>query len=200
MDDTALRIRTARLSDAPALLKIYAPYVEKTAITFEYLVPSKEEFRSRIAHTLERYPYLAAIKGEKPLGYAYVSPFKERAAYSWAVETSIYISEDARGLGLGSQLYKVLEYILKQQNIINLNACITYPNPASIAFHEHFGYKTVAHFTKCGYKLDRWQDMIWMEKMLGAHENPPKEFIPYPEIRKENGNKTEKFSSEGIDL
>ena len=177
-----LTIRPANLADAQAIQVIYAPYVEKTAITFEYLVPSKEEFRSRIAHTLERYPYLAAIKGEKPLGYAYVSPFKERAAYSWAVETSIYISEDARGLGLGSQLYKVLEYILKQQNIINLNACITYPNPASIAFHEHFGYKTVAHFTKCGYKLDRWQDMIWMEKMLSEHPEKPQPVIPVTKL------------------
>lgn len=182
MTNTSIKIRMASPDDAEALLDIYRPYVEKTAITFEYLVPSKEEFRSRIAHTLERYPYLAAIKDEKPLGYAYVSPFKERAAYSWAVETSIYISEDARGLGLGSQLYKVLEYILKQQNIINLNACITYPNPASIAFHEHFGYRTVAHFTKCGYKLDRWQDMIWMEKMLSEHPKKPQPVIPVTKL------------------
>lgn len=182
MTNTSIKIRMASPDDAEALLDIYRPYVEKTAITFEYLVPSKEEFRSRIAHTLERYPYLAAIKDEKPLGYAYVSPFKERAAYSWAVETSIYISEDARGLGLGSQLYKVLEYILKQQNIINLNACITYPNPASIAFHEHFGYRTVAHFTKCGYKLDRWQDMIWMEKMLSEHPKNPQPVIPVTKL------------------
>ena len=105
-----------------------------------------------------------------------------------------------RGRGVGRLLYERLEEALKQQNVQNVNACIAYPNPQSIAFHEKMGYRAVGKFTDCAYKLEQWLGMIWMEKMLGAHENPPKEFIPYPEIRKENGNKTEKFSSEGIDL
>ena len=79
-------IRFAREEDLPQLLEIYGPYVLKTTATFEYDVPSIEEFRSRISHTLERYPYLAAVQGESILGYAYAGPFKARAAYDWSVE------------------------------------------------------------------------------------------------------------------
>ncbi|ABX40674.1 GNAT family N-acetyltransferase [Lachnoclostridium phytofermentans] len=173
-----LVIRMATILDAPKLLEIYAPYVRETAITFEYTVPTVQEFESRIAKILTRYPYLVAEKEGEILGYAYVSSFKERAAYDWAVETTIYINQNQRGSGVGKRLYLKLEEIVKRQNIINMNACIAYPNPGSIAFHEHLGYKTVAHFTKCGYKLDRWYDMIWMEKILEEHPEKPKEFIP----------------------
>ena len=193
-------IRVATEADAEEILAIYAKYIEQTAITFEYVVPSIEEFRGRIRHTLERFPYLAAEKDGKIAGYAYVSPFKERAAYDWSVETSIYVDMEQKRSGIGRRLYEELENILKQQGILNVNACIAYPNPQSIAFHEKMGYRAVGKFTDCAYKLEQWLGMIWMEKMLGAHENPPKEFIPYPEIRKKNGNKAEKFSSEGIDL
>lgn len=137
MSDTAITIRMAEESDAQALLAIYAPYVEKTAVTFEYEVPTVLEFKNRIASTLKRYPYLAAIRDGHILGYAYASAFKERAAYDWAVETSIYVSEGARRTGAGSLLYEALEDYLKRQNVINVNACIAYPNPGSIAFHEN---------------------------------------------------------------
>ena len=106
MSDTAITIRMAEESDAQALLAIYAPYVEKTAVTFEYEVPTVLEFKNRIASTLKRYPYLAAIRDGHILGYAYASAFKERAAYDWAVETSIYVSEGARRTGAGSLLYE----------------------------------------------------------------------------------------------
>jgi phosphinothricin acetyltransferase len=182
MTDSSVTIRMAAPEDAASLLAIYRPYVEKTAITFEYEVPSVEEFAGRIRHVLTRFPYLAAEKDGKLLGYAYVSPFKERAAYDWAVETSIYVAEDARGCGTGSLLYRTLEEILKAQNITNLNACITYPHPESISFHERFGYKTVAHFTKCGYKLDTWWDMVWMEKMLSNHPEKPQPVIPVTQL------------------
>ena len=91
MDDTALRIRTARLSDAPALLKIYAPYVEKTAITFECTVPDIEEFAARMRATLRRYPYLVAERGDEIVGYAYAHRLQERAAYQWGAELSVYL-------------------------------------------------------------------------------------------------------------
>ncbi|MBE6021783.1 MAG: N-acetyltransferase [Cellulosilyticum sp.] len=178
----SIKIRMATLADAKALLAIYRPYVENTVISFEYDVPSEEEFRSRIAHTLEKYPYLVAEKEGKLLGYAYASPFKTRAAYDWAVETTIYLDETSKGLGIGRQLYEILERILSAQNIININACIAYANPESIKFHEKLGYKTVAHFTKCGYKLGQWQDMIWMEKILKDHPIQPKRIIPIGEL------------------
>ena len=91
--DNKIIIRTASAADAPALLKIYRPYVENTAITFEYDVPSTEEFASRIQHTLRKYPYLVAEEKGTLLGYAYAGPFHERPAYDWAVETSIYVDE-----------------------------------------------------------------------------------------------------------
>ena len=104
-----MRIRRATENDAEALLKIYAPYVEHTAITFEYEVPSVEEFRSRIRHTLEKYPYLVAEEDGELLGYAYVGPFHDRPAYDWAVETSIYVDERNIHKGVGGKLHDALE-------------------------------------------------------------------------------------------
>lgn len=175
-------IRIADIKDAPALLSIYSPYVEETAISFEYTVPTAEEFACRIGRTLEHYPYLVAVRENRAVGYAYASAFKERAAYGWSAETSIYVARDARGTGAGTKLYEALEHILSMQHIINVNACITYPNPASISFHEKLGYKTAAHFTSCGYKLGRWWDMVWMEKMLGGHPDSPSPFVPFPSL------------------
>ena len=186
-----LVIRTADPEkDAKALLDIYAPYVTDTAITFEYDVPTVEEFRGRIEHTLEKYPYLVAEQDGKLLGYVYVSPFVNRAAYNWAVETSIYLAMDQRGHGLGTKLYNAMEAILKKQNIINLNACIGYTahpdqhlTNASPKFHEKLGYRLVGRFNKCGYKFNTWYDMIWMEKMLGDHQVPAKPFVKFCDIK-----------------
>ena len=180
-----ITIRMADEKDAEALLAVYAPYVEHTAISFEYQVPTLKEFTRRISNIRARYPYLAACQNGKILGYAYASPFHQRAAYSWAAETSVYVGEDVRGTGIGAMLYEALESILKKQQVINVNACITYPNPGSIAFHEKMGYKTAGHFTKCGYKLGTWWDMVWMEKMLGEHPRQPKAFIPVTELEQE---------------
>ena len=185
-----ITIRMATTADAKELLQIYAPYVQNTAITFEYEVPSGEEFAKRIENTLTKYPYLVAVEDGQIVGYAYASIFKARIAYSWAVETSIYIKQDCRGKGVGKTLYQALEDILKRQHVINLNASIAYAekedehlNHSSIRFHERFGYKKVAHFTKCGYKFGNWYDMIWMEKMLGEHPNKPEPFIPITELK-----------------
>jgi L-amino acid N-acyltransferase YncA len=183
----ALTIRAAREADAPELLSIYEPYVLGTAITFEMDVPSAAEFAGRIAKTLAQYPYLVALGEGEILGYAYASAFKERAAYEWAVETSVYVRMGARGRGVGAALYRALEEVLSGMNVLNLNACITCPNPQSIGFHEKFGYKTVAHFTKCGYKLGAWHDIVWMEKLIGAHRAPPEPVVPFARIRESRG-------------
>lgn len=177
-----MMIRTAAPQDAPGLLDIYAPYVEHSPVTFEYTVPSPEEFARRIRHTLDRYPYLIAEEDGSPLGYTYASAFKGRAAYDWSVETSIYVLESSAGRGVGTALYRALEDILRRQHICNLCACIAYPNPESIAFHERFGYKTVARFHQSGFKQDKWYDMIWMEKELCPHTVPPLPFIPFPRL------------------
>lgn len=175
-------IRTAVPRDAGPLLDIYAPYVEHTAITFEHAVPTLPEFEGRIRHTLEKYPYLAAEENGVLLGYAYASAFKGRTAYDWSVETSIYVEKAHSGKGIGTALYRVLEEILRRQHICNLCACIAWPNPESIAFHEHFGYKTAAHFHASGFKNGKWHDMIWMEKELCPHTVPPLPFIPFPQL------------------
>lgn len=186
---STITIRTAALDDAAALLAIYAPYVEQTAITFEYEVPSLEEFRGRIAHTLRRYPYLVAEENGEILGYAYTGPFGERAAYSWAVETSIYLRQDIRGKGLGKRLYQALEDVSRAQHVQSLYACIAYPDADdahlsgnSVAFHAHLGYTTVGRFPHCGYKFGTWYNMTWMEKTLGDHAVPPAAFVPFPEL------------------
>lgn len=185
-------VRIAGGEDAETLLAIYAPYVENTAITFEYEVPSIEEFRERIEHTLSRYPYLVAERGGEIMGYVYASAFKTRAAYAWAVETSIYIRTDAKHLGLGKLLYTALEGALKLQNITNVNACIAHPTVPdeyltlnSEQFHEHLGYRFVGRFTGCAYKFGRWYDMVWMEKHIGEHAAEPAPFRSFDDIRPE---------------
>ena len=114
-----IEIRLAEPEDAGELLAIYAPYVEETAITFEYTVPSLAEFQERIRHTRERYPYLVASSAGKIVGYAYAGPFKGRRAYDWAVETSIYVARGAHRQGVGRRLYEALEQCLKKQGILN---------------------------------------------------------------------------------
>lgn len=180
-----LRLRTACPEDGERLVRLYAPYVRETAVTFEYEAPSAEEFSSRIRETLKRYPYFVAEWGGEPVGYAYASPFHTRAAYQWAAETSVYVKQGLHGKGVGKALYKSLEDALRKQNVQNVNACITYPNEESIRFHEKLGYRTAARFSKCGFKLGRWWDMVWMEKFLGGHDTPPVPFVPFPELRRE---------------
>ena len=182
-------IRIASPDDAEKLLAIYAPYVEKTAITFEYDVPTVHEFRKRMEHTLERYPYLVAVVGDEIAGYAYTGSFVGRAAYDHSAETSIYVDENCRHGGIGKRLYEAIEEISAAQNIVNLYACIGYPEVEdehltmnSVGFHEHLGYKLVGRFEKCGRKFDTWYDMVWMEKIIGEHDEDIKPFVPFPEL------------------
>lgn len=185
-------IRAVNADDANAILDIYAPYVEKTAITFEYDVPEIEEFRNRIINTLKKYPYIAAEQNGEIIGYAYTGPLNKRAAYEWAAETSIYIKEDKKHMGLGKKLYNVIENISRRQNILSLNACIGYPEnddehltKNSVMFHEHMGYSMIGKFHKCGYKFGRWYNMVWMEKMIGEHISVPEKVIKFPDLKRE---------------
>lgn len=189
-------IRIARPEDAKRLLEIYAYYVENTAITFEYEVPTLEEFRNRIRHTLERYPYLVEEnEAGRIIGYVYAGAFKERAAYGWAVETSIYVESKERRGGSGRRLYAALEKVLLLQGICNAEACIAAPRgedpfltEGSIEFHQHLGYRLVGRFEKCAYKFDRWYDMVWMERLIGNHPQGPgslQPVKPFPQVRQD---------------
>ena len=187
---SANKIRVATLEDAKTLVEIYTPYVEKTVITFEYEVPSVEEFKGRMAHVLEKYPYLVAERDGEIVGYAYAGEFKSRAAYDWAVETTVYVREDQKNSGVGKALYMALEQILAEQNILNLNACIGYPEVEdeyltknSVQFHEHMGYRFVGEFYKCGYKFGRWYNMVWMEKHIGEHLDDQPAIKKFDDVR-----------------
>ena len=189
MDTNEIKIRPATEADAAEILNIYAPYITDTAITFEYDVPTLEEFTGRIRHTLEKYPYLVAVRDSEIIGYAYAGAFYGRAAYDWSAETTIYVKKGCSHSGVGKLLYQALETALKAQNIINLYACIGYPEVEdeyltknSKQFHEHLGYRLIGEFRKCGYKFGRWYHMIWMEKTLCPHTIPPMPFIPFPEL------------------
>lgn len=182
-------IRAATPDDAGALLAIYTPYVTNTAISFECEAPGLSEFQKRIENTLKRYPYLLAERDGEILGYAYTGPFVGRAAYAWAAETTIYLKEDKKKMGIGRALYEALEKVSRAQNILNLNACIGYPEADdeyltgnSVQFHGHMGYRMVGEFHKCGYKFGRWYNMVWMEKILGEHGERPEEVIPFPAL------------------
>lgn len=175
-------VRSARLEDAERILEIYAYYVENTAISFEYTVPTVSEFRGRMKKTMERYPYLVAEKGGTIQGYAYAGPFIGRAAYGWSCEMTIYLDHTARRCGLGRALYEAIERRLREMGVLNLYACIGFPevedeylNKNSAEFHAHMGYSKVGEFHRCGHKFGRWYDMIWMEKIIGDHqgERPP---------------------------
>ena len=161
-----IKIRLATPEDAEALLGIYSYYVENTPITYELKCPTVEDFRNRIAKTLEHYPYLVAEVSGTPVGYCYASRFRERAAYDHCVEMSIYIDKDAHHEGIGTILYEELEKRLYAQGILNLYASITASAEPSIHFHAKHGYTKVAHFHQCGRKFNQWLDMIWMEKIL----------------------------------
>lgn len=189
MNPNNFYIRPATPGDAQELLAIYAPYVTNTVISFEYEVPDVGEFRKRIENTLKKYPYLLAERDGEILGYTYTGPFVGRAAYNRAAETTIYLKENKKKMGIGKALYEALERVSKAQNILNLNACIGYPEAEdeyltknSVQFHEHMGYRMVGEFHKCGYKFGRWYNMVWMEKILGEHRERPKEVIPFPEL------------------
>ena len=165
-------IHDAKLSDAPRLLEIYSYYVKNTAITFEYNVPSLEEFRHRMKNITLRYPYIVLEADGKVMGYAYAGSFIGRAAYDWSCEMTVYLDRTAKKLGFGRKIYEAMEQRLKDMGILNLYACIgyidkedEYLNHNSADFHAHLGYKTVGTFKKCGYKFGRWYDMVWMEKI-----------------------------------
>ena len=178
MRNTIITIRDANLEDAKRILEIYNYYVKNTAITFEYETPTLEEFQKRMEKTMQRYPYLVIEKDGRIEGYAYAGSFVGRAAYDWSCEMTIYLDNRAHKCGLGRKLYEALEQNLRQMGILNLYACIGYPETQdeylsnnSANFHEHLGYVKVGEFHNCGYKFDRWYHMIWMEKIIGNHTN-----------------------------
>ncbi len=179
--DDISAVRDAVPGDVPRLLEIYRYYVLNTAVTFDYEVPSEQDFARQLEEISSRYPYLVIEAGGRTAGYACAHPFVGRQAYDWSAETTIYMDPDMRGRGLGAKLYAALEERLREMGILNLYACIGFPGKedeylttASADFHAHLGFRKVGEFRSCGYKFGRWYHMIWMEKVIGEHrQNQP---------------------------
>ena len=172
-------IRPATEKDVPEILEIYAPYVENTTITFEYDVPCRRSFLQRFYEITAQFPWLVWEENGRILGYAYASAPYSRAAFSWCAEPSIYLRDEARGRGIGRQLYTVLEKILELQGYQVLYALITSENSDSIGFHRKMAYEIRVDFPDCGFKFGRWLGLVWMEKRIKIVQPPsafPKPF------------------------
>jgi phosphinothricin acetyltransferase len=174
-----MHIRHVELSDAEAVLNIYKPYIESTSITFETSVPSVDEFAARIESYTEKYPWLIAEDSGNVIGYAYASKHRERDAYQWCVESSVYVLEKYHRSGIAMKLYNSLFSILKECGYVNVYAGITLPNPKSYTFHKKMGFEDIGVYKNIGYKFDKWHDVAWLVKTINDHSaNPaaPKKF------------------------
>lgn len=161
-----MSIRFATEQDIPAILAIYGPYVENTAISFEYSVPTLEEFTQRFRKYTCQFPWLVWEEDGQVLGYAYGSAPFERAAYGWCAEASIYLAPQAHRRGIGTKLYKALEQLLTLQGYRKLYALVTTANPPSVQFHLKMGYRHLVEFQDCGFKFGSWHGVTWLEKNL----------------------------------
>ena len=168
-----IKFRLADVSDTKEILDIYAPYITDTAITFEYDIPSIEEFRGRIEHISLEYPYVVCTYKDEIIGYAYAHRYGERAAFQWDVELSIYLDMNYKSLGIGKILYNKVIEILKLQNVQNIYACITSANDKSIKFHEKMGFEFIGIFKDTGYKFDSWYGVNWMGIAVGDINEKP---------------------------
>lgn len=181
-------IRLATHADLPAMLSIYAPYVENTTYTFEYSVPTPEAFAARFDTITAQFPWLVWEDGGKVLGYAYGSAPFARAAYQWSAEASIYLSPEIQRKGIGRRLYGALESFLQLQGYRIIFALITAENQGSLAFHSRLGYTVCGYFPDCGLKFGRWLAVTWMKKELFYGEIPSNPPVSAPSIVKNHRN------------
>ena len=166
-------VRLARPEDAAAVAAIYAPIVAMTAISFELEPPSVDEMRRRIEATLKVLPWLVHLDETGQVnGYAYASKHRERAAYQWSVDVTVYVRDDSRGQGVGKALYQVLFERLAAQGFFQAFAGIALPNSVSIALHEAMGFKPIGVYRNVGFKLGQWRDVSWWQKELRAPSDP----------------------------
>lgn len=175
-------IRLATIADAPAILAIYKPYIQNTSITFETDVPSEQDFAERIRHYLELAPWLVYELNGKIVGYAYASRYRERVAYQWSIECSVYVHEDFQKKGIAAKLYNALTAMLKQQGFCTVYAVINLPNEKSVAFHEKMGFTYFATYNSVGYKLGKWKNVGWWQLQLNEYANEPAAPVPFSQM------------------
>lgn len=164
------------------ILDIYSYYIINSPATFEIDIPEYSEFKQRVLNIQQKYPYLTALYNGKVAGFAYAAPLRSRKAYDYSCETTIYIHNEFLNKSIGKALYSKLFDDIKEQNIINIYACITESNKESVLFHEKFGFQKVAHFHKCGYKFNKWHDILWLEKIISNHSINPLPFINFNDL------------------
>lgn len=175
------KIRTAKASDGPALAAIYAPYTE-TVLTFEYPAPTAEEFARRVETVTAEYPFLVCEQEGRPVGYAYAHRYRERAAYDWDAELSVYLEAGSTGKGIGRALYRALLDILYMQGYINIYGTVSVPNPASEGLHESLGFRRVYTDEKTGWKFGRWLDLAFYRLQLRPYADEPERVTRFPEL------------------
>jgi len=182
-------IRLATSGDAAAAAAIYAPYVTGAVISFEAVPPSAEEMASRIASTLSYAPYLVYEKDGEVLGFAYAARHRERAAYRWSVDVSVYVDQHARRAGVGRGLYVSLLALLARQHFAAAHAGITLPNTASVGLHQALGFVPVGVYRAVGFKLGAWWDVGWWQRRLGEPAVPPAPLVDLPDLPEEAARK-----------
>ena len=182
-------MRDATIDDAQGILDIMDYYMKNTAVHFSCTAPETEEFKKTMNRIIGRYPFFVLEEEGGIKGFAYAKHFSDVPAYDWSCELTIYIKEDSKGKGLGKKLYNAIENVLKRMGIKNLYAYIAYIegedeylDNTSMKFHEKMGFETTAKFSKCGYKFERWYDVIWMEKIISSHETHPEKITSYKDI------------------
>jgi L-amino acid N-acyltransferase YncA len=163
-------VRDATLEDASEVLRIYAPIVAKTAISFEEEPPDVAEIRKRIGKS---QVWLGAEENSAVVGSAYAWRFHPRAAYRWSIEVSVYLAQSARGRGIGKVLLRAVLDRLIQSGFVNAFAGIALPNPSSVALFESFGFVKIAHWKQIGFKLGAWHDVAWWQLQLQEPSVPP---------------------------
>jgi phosphinothricin acetyltransferase len=177
--DNNRTIRLATEDDAEPVQAIYAPFCRDTPISFETRVPTALEMRQRIVKTLESLPWLVCAEESLILGYAYASRHRERAAYAWAVDVSVYIREGLRRQGLGRALYTSLFGLLRLQGFYHALAGATLPNPGSVGLHEAMGFQSVGVYRHIGFKCGTWHDVAWWQLAL---REPGAGLVPEPPV------------------
>lgn len=183
----AICVRAAMPQDAEQLLEIYTPFVisedcSVSNVSFELTAPSLAEFRQRIVDISSKYPYLVGEKDGQILGYVYCHPYRERLAYQWSVEVTIYLAPAGQGKGLGRLLYETMEKLLCLQGVTMAYSCITVGNDHSIKMHEAVGYRLIGTFTNSGYKNGQWLDTVWLEKQLQPCPKQPDNIKSWREL------------------
>lgn len=170
-----VRIRVGDVEDAADVAAIYASYVRETPITFETEPPSPREFADRLRGVLAFHPWLVCAIDGRVVGYAYARRYHERAAYRWTAEVAIYVAAVAHRRGVGRALYTALLSALRRQGLRLAFAGITMPNPASVALHEGFGFRSVGLARAMGNKFDAWHDVGWWTLDLQPLPDAPPE-------------------------